>query len=456
MSEPASTDLNLSTSEKRQLLKDLLRKQAHSQSSAGLNDLPSRTSGADNSKVRRVSDEYQKFERFPEIRALREQKERVRAQGIANPYFMVHEGVARETSQIAGRTLINYASYNYLGMSGDPAVSQMAKEAIDQYGTSVSASRIASGERPLHSDLEREIAALVGAQDCIVFVGGYATNVTTVGHLFGSNDLILHDSLIHNSVLQGALLSGAKRRIFPHNDWQALDGILGDNRADFDRVLIIIEGVYSMDGDVPDLPKFVEVKERHKALLMVDEAHSMGVLGARGFGIGDKFGVSGDDVDLWMGTLSKAFASCGGYIAGCSEVVEYLKYTAPGFLYSVGISPANTAAAIAAIGVLRAEPERVARLQDRGDFFLELAKRHGLNTGLSAGAPVVPVIVGDSVKALALGDALFVRGINVQPIIYPAVSENEARLRFFMSSEHSEDQIRETIVGVADEMKRLG
>lgn len=455
MSDPAPTDLNLSTSEKRELLKELLRKRVHGDAGTSTDVSSSRTNGADKTKERKIPDEHYKFECFPEIHALHEQKERLRVLGVANPYFMVHEGVARETSQIAGRTLINYACYNYLGMSGDPAVSQMAKEAIDQYGTSVSASRIASGERPLHGELEREIAGLVGAQDCIVFVGGHATNVTTVGHLFGPNDLILHDSLIHNSVLQGALLSGARRLVFPHNDWQALDRILEDNRADFDRVLVIIEGVYSMDGDIPDLPKFVEVKARHKALLMVDEAHSMGVLGERGFGIGDKFGVRGDDVDLWMGTLSKAFASCGGYIAGCSEVVEYLKYTAPGFLYSVGLSPANAAAALAAVRILRAEPERAARLQGRGALFLDLARQKGLNTGLSIGAPVVPVIVGDSMKAMALGEALFSRGINVQPIIYPAVSEDEARLRFFVTSEHSEEQIRETIDGVADEMKRL-
>lgn len=455
MSDPAPTDLNLSTSEKRRLLKELLRKQANGRTGVGLDKPPVPLNGADRTKGREIPDAHHKFERFPEIRALREQKEHLRSQGIANPYFVVHEGVARETSQIAGRTLINYASYNYLGMSGDPAVSHMAKEAIDQYGTSVSASRIASGERPIHGALEREIAGLVGAQDCIIFVGGHATNVTTVGHLFGPNDLILHDSLIHNSVLQGALLSGAKRLNFPHNDWQALDRILEDNRAGFDRVLVVIEGVYSMDGDIPDLPKFVEVKARHKALLMVDEAHSMGVLGARGFGIGDQFGVGGDDVDLWMGTLSKAFASCGGYIAGCKEVVEYLKYTAPGFLYSVGLSPANAAAALAAVRILRAEPERAARLQGRGALFLDLARQKGLNTGLSIGAPVVPIIVGDSMKAMALGEALHTRGINVQPIIYPAVSEDDARLRFFVTSEHSEEQIRETIDCVADEMRRL-
>jgi 7-keto-8-aminopelargonate synthetase-like enzyme len=202
-------------------------------------------------------------------------------------------------------------------------VSKASKEAIENYGTSVSASRIASGERPLHRELERELADLIGAEDCIAYVGGHATNVTTIGHLFGRNDLIAHDSLIHNSVLQGCMLSGASQLPFSHNDWQSLDRILHEYRNRFRRVLVVIEGIYSMDGDIPDLPEFIEVKKRHKTFIMVDEAHSIGVLGDSGRGIGEHFDVDPNDVDLWMGTLSKSLASCGGYIAGRKAVIEY-------------------------------------------------------------------------------------------------------------------------------------
>ncbi len=246
----------------------------------------------------------------------------------------------------------------------------------------------------MHRDLEQALAAFLGTPAAIVFVSGHATNVTTIGHLLGPDDLILHDILAHNSIVQGAMLSGATHRAFAHNDWQALDALLSEVRHRYRRVLIAIEGVYSMDGDFPELPRFVELRKKHKTLLLVDEAHSLGTMGATGRGIGEHWGVTRTDVDLWMGTLSKSLASCGGYIAGSTELVEYLKYTAPGFVYSVGLSPPNAAAALAALTVLRREPQRVARLRELATLFLKLARERGLDTGSAAGTPVVPVIVG--------------------------------------------------------------
>lgn len=364
---------------------------------------------------------------------------------IENPYFRVHENLTNDTTVIGGRRLVNFSSYNYLGLSGDPDVSQAAKLAIDRFGTSVSASRIASGEKPIHRELEREIARLLAVEDAIVFVGGHATNETTIGHLLGPSDLVLHDSLAHNSIVQGCLLSGATRRSFVHNDWQDLDRLLAQYRRDHRRVLVAIEGAYSMDGDFPDLPQFIEVKDRHHALLMVDEAHSIGTMGASGRGISEHFGIDSTQVDLWMGTLSKSFASCGGYIAADYATIEYLRYTAPGFVYSVGISPANAGAALAAIRKMLRTPERVRRCQQRAALFVRLARQHGLNTGSSHVAPIVPVIVGNSRKALMLSQHLFERGINVQPILYPAVEEESARLRFFITADHTERQIREAV-----------
>ena len=399
--------------------------------------------------------ECYKFDKMPEYVKLKGMLDMTAAVGLTNPFFSVHERVTNDTTQIGGRELVSFSSYNYLGMSGDPAVTQAAKDAVDQYGTSVSASRLVSGEKTVHRELERAIADLLGVDDSIVFVGGHSTNETVIGHLCGPRDLILHDSLAHNSILQGSILSGARRRAFPHNDWKAADEVLNEIRHLYNKVLLVIEGVYSMDGDFPDLPRFIEVKKKHKALLMVDEAHSMGTMGAHGRGLGEHYQVQQRDVDLWMGTLSKSFGSCGGYIAGCQALVEYLKYTAPGFVYSVGIPPSNAAAALASLRLLEQEPQRVHKLQANAALFLRLAKGLGLNTGMGNNTAVVPIIIGNSEHALRLSRALFERGINVQPILYPAVEEKASRLRFFITALHSEEQIRNTVSAVAEELGKI-
>ncbi len=402
-----------------------------------------------------VPEEDYQFNKSAEYLGLQENLQLTKKAGLANPFFNVHEGITDDRTTIGGREYINFCSYNYLGMSGDPTVIQAANEATRKYGTSVSASRLVSGEKPLHRQLERAIADFLGTEDSIVFVGGHATNESTIGHLFGTGDLILHDALSHNSILQGALLSGARRRPFPHNDWHTCGRLLEQFRHEYRRVLIVIEGIYSMDGDYPDLPHFIEIKKRHKTYLMVDEAHSLGTMGLHGRGISEHYGVNPRDVDIWMGTLSKSLGSCGGYISGAKTLVEYLKYTAPGFVYSVGLSPPNTAAALAALELLQEEPERVARLNHNAHYFLKLARQAELNTGLSNNTAVVPVITGNSEHALRLSHQLHDRGINVQPILYPAVEERAARLRFFITSSHTDEQIRTTVAAVAEEWNRI-
>ena len=400
--------------------------------------------------------EYYRFDLYPEYLQLQKQLADINSTGISSPFFIPQERVNNNTTVIGGRKLVNYATYNYLGMCGDPFVSNAAKEAINRYGTSVSASRLLSGEKPLHQELEREIADFIGVEDSILYVGGHATNVTTISHLFGQNDLILHDSLSHNSIFQGCLLSGATIIAFPHNDWEALEKLLRDRRHRYKRVLIAIEGVYSTDGDIPELPKFIEIKKHYKAFLMVDEAHSIGTIGKHGRGISEYFGINPNDVDLWMGTLSKSFASCGGYIAGSKALVEYLKYTSPGFVYSVGISPPDTASVLAAIRLLKKEPERVAQLQEKSRLFLQCARERGLNTGMSKDSPVIPIIVGESIKSVMLSQSLFKRGINVPFMFYPSVPQNAARLRFFITCNHTEEQILFTIDALAEELSLMG
>ena len=234
-----------------------------------------------------------------------------------------------------------------------------------------------------------------------------------------------------------------------------MDKILGQLRATYQRVVIVIEGLYSMEGDLPDLERFVDLKTKHKTFLMVDEAHSLGVLGTRGRGLAEHFGWSSEAIDFLMGTLSKTLAGCGGYIAGRQSLVDNLKFNAPGFVYSVGMSPAVAAASIAALELMEAEPERVARLRSLSQCFLDAARQSGLNTGSCAGYAIIPVILGSSILSAQLSNRLLECGINVQPIIYPAVEERSARLRFFINATHTQDQVRQAVITVADELAKL-
>ncbi len=386
---------------------------------------------------------------WAEYRTLRARLDLLAEHGAANPFFRVHDGVATNATSIDGRALVSFANYNYLGLSGDPAVTRAAQDAVARWGSSVSASRVVSGERAVHVELESEIAAFVGVEDAVAYIGGHPTNVSTISHLLGADDIVFCDALLHNSAMQGAEFSGARRLVFPHNDWAALDEMLTRSRAQHRRALVLIEGVYSADGDVPDLARFVEVKTRHHAMLMVDEAHSLGVLGATGRGLAEYAGVDPRKVEIWMGTLSKSLGSVGGYIAGSAELVEYLKYTSPGFVYSVGMAPANAAAALAALRKLRAEPERVSRLRDRADRFRALCAEAGVAVGSGAGTPVVPVILGDSVRAAKLSEMLLDAGYDVQPMLAPSVPEDQARLRFFITALHTDEELHGAVAALA-------
>ena len=449
MTEPGKNLFGLS-SERKQRLIDRMRNRTRSESSEHKRDKLNLT----NFKTD-VPAAYYSIDDLPGLKQLQIQATAAEKFGIQNPFFRCHSGVANNITSIEGRSFVNYSSYNYLGLNGHPRVSQAAKAAIDHYGTSASASRPVSGERPVHRDLEQCLADIHNTEDCIVYVSGHATNVSTIGSLFGKKDLILHDSLAHNSIIQGAILSGAKRLVFPHNDFNSLDKILENNRRQYERVLIITEGMYSMDGDIPDIHNFIDIKNQHKVFLMVDEAHSMGVLGEKGYGITDYFNLKDGDIDVLMGTLSKSLAACGGYICGKHTLIENLKYTSPGFVYSVGMSPPVAAAALEALHILQEEPERVKKLQANGKLFFEAAKKAGLDTGYCQGFSVIPVIVSSSLIAAKLSNILFENGINVQPIIYPAVEERAARLRFFLSATHTEEQITSTVKLVAKELKSL-
>jgi 8-amino-7-oxononanoate synthase len=439
----------LTIEQKRALARELLRRNQQGGQAPAV--VERTASGLDD-----IGEEFYKPEHFPVYRNLLAQQDSMDQLGVKNPYFNCHTDISRDTISIDGQRYINYSGYNYLGLSGDLEVNAAVIDAIHRYGTSVSASRIVSGEIPLHRELETELAAFHGVEDAVVFVSGYGTNVSTIGHLFGPRDLLLHDSLVHNSAVTGCILSGASRLPFPHNDYAALERLLAEHRTTHERACVLTEGVFSMDGDIPDLPRLIDLKAKYKALLMVDEAHSAGTIGATGRGIAEYCGVDPTRVDIWMGTLSKSFASCGGYIAGCRALTLNLRYAAPGgILYSAGMTPPNTAAALAALRKLPRVVDRVATLAGNGRLFVSLAKAEGLNTGPSSDSPVVPVIVSNSIHCLKLADRLFKAGINVQPMLYPAVSEEASRLRFFITALHTPEQIRFTVESTATALREV-
>jgi 7-keto-8-aminopelargonate synthetase-like enzyme len=335
------------------------------------------------------------FSELPIYRAIVSQRATGKLFGVVDPFFRCHTPASGCKTNIDSKTCLNFASFDYLGLSRHPKTCLAAKAAIDDFGTSATASRVVAGERPVHRKLERALAQLYGVEGAIAFVSGHGTNVSTISALMGSGDLVVHDELMHNSALMGAKLSQATTLSFRHNDLDALERLLGED-----------------------------------------------VIGSTGLGSAEYHNIDPRDVDIWMGTLSKALGSCGGYIAGKNELIETLKFNAASFVYSVGLSPPIAAAAEVALDVLRAEPQRVRRLQENGLLFLNEAKASGLNTGISEGYAVVSIMIGDILKAVRLSELLLNRGINALPIIYPAVPMKASRLRFFITSEHTSDEIK--------------
>jgi 8-amino-7-oxononanoate synthase len=396
-----------------------------------------------------------RFDELPEYKRVQAQKLGAQMAGIGNPFYRSHDKAAGATTVMGGKEFVNFASYDYLATNTDPLVAIRAKEAIDRYGISASASRLVAGERPIHVELEQALADVYGVDAAVCFVSGYLTNVAAISCIMGPQDLVIHDEFIHNSALAGIKQSGAARRLFKHNDIENLESVLKSLSSDFRHILVIVEGVYSMDGDITDLPALVELRSRYGFWLMVDEAHALGVLGDTGRGTFEHYGIDPREVDIWMGTLSKTTSSCGGYIAGSSALADILKAEAGGFVYSVGLAPVLAAAAVTGLEILRKETERTLQLRRNGALFLKVAKEAGLDTGLSVGFSVVPVIVGDSLRAVQLSNDLLQDGVNALPIIHPAVPEGMARLRFFITCNHTEEQIRHAVVATARRLKDL-
>ncbi len=383
---------------------------------------------------------------FPEYQALMARQAAVPpGQGL---FYRPHEGRVTGSINVAGKDTVNFATFNYLGLAGDDRVIAAVERALARYGGSASSPRNWSGTLDVHLQLERTLSRFLGVEDAVVFDAGHTTNVTALGSLFGPGDLILQDGYAHNSMVQGMLRSGAMRQPFRHNDHEQVDALLSKLRPHYRRVCVAIEGAYSQDGDLPDLAKFIEIKNRHGALLFVDEAHSIGAVGATGRGIVEHTGVSASEVDILMGTLSKGLGSSGGYIAGSLALIEYLRQTSH-YRSNANLSPAVTAAALEALRVIAEHPEKLRVLRARSEQFRKLAQQEGLDTGTSGDSAVVPIMTYNSQLAYMLSFQLFEHGITAYPFTYPVVPERESRLRLFVNCEHSEEQIERSVKCIA-------
>jgi 8-amino-7-oxononanoate synthase len=383
---------------------------------------------------------------FSKVRG-HERAEQLRAAREADllPYFRTLQSPAAPVVEMEGAERIMLGSNNYLGLTADPRVIQGARDALERYGTGLTGSRLLNGTLDLHLDLECEIAEWMGTEEAIVFTTGHQANVGTLGTILAPGDTVIADSADHASILDGCLLSRAKLRPFRHNRLDKLETMLTRAADDGGGVLVVVDGVFSMEGDVAPLPQIVELCRRHGARLMVDEAHAAGVLGARGAGTSELFGVE-DGVDLRMGTFSKSLASCGGFIAGSHEVIDFLRIQSRAFLFTAAAVPAAVGAALAALRIVRSEdgPPLFAQVLENAEYLnrglhelgFKVVEPQPLPDGSTVVTPIVPVVVGDDWKAVLLWRALYDAGVFVNVALHPAVPPAGALLRTSVMATH--------------------
>lgn len=351
---------------------------------------------------------------------------------------------------VNGREMGMYASYSYLGLVGHPRINAAARKAIDRYGTGTHGVRSLAGSLTLHTELEETIAAFKHTEAAITFTSGYVTNLTVVSSMLGRGDYVISDKLNHASIVDGCQMSGARFLRFGHNDMKALESRL-QQLPDGAARLVIADAVFSMDGDIIDFPKMVELCRKYKAWLMIDEAHSVGVLGKTGRGIEEHFGMP-DTIDIKMGTLSKTIPSIGGYIAGRKELIEYLRHSSRAYIFSAALPPAQAAAAKAAFEVILDEPWRIEKLRVNGRQFINGLKQCGLDT-LCTETAIVPVVCGNDECAYRVTREVQQRDVFVLPVVSPAVPRDLARLRATVTAAHEPDEIQKAI-GVIEEAAR--
>jgi glycine C-acetyltransferase len=374
---------------------------------------------------------------------LREHLDELERAGTAlRPRVLEDEQKAR--ARFDGRDVINLASNNYLGLAAHPKLKEAAANAALEFGAGSGAVRTIAGTMTLHRELERRFAEFKGAEDALMFPSGFASNAGTVAAILGKEDVIVSDQLNHASIIDGARLSRAEIKVFPHKDVAAADALLEETKAPGRHQLLITDGVFSMDGDIAPLPDLVDVAERRDAIMMVDDAHASGVLGPGGKGTVAHFGLDPGRVDVQVGTLSKAIGVLGGFIAGPSHLIQWLVNRGRPFLFSTSAPPAVAAACIAALDVIRDEPERIERLWSRTRFLKEGLHSLGFDTGRSE-TPITPVIAGEESKAVELSALLWEEGVFTPAIVFPTVAKGRSRVRTIVTADHTEEDLVEAL-----------
>jgi 8-amino-7-oxononanoate synthase len=368
------------------------------------------------------------------------------------PYFIPMEGNEGTEAIFQGRRLIMCGSNNYLGLTTHPKVRQAAIEAINVYGTSCTGSRFLNGTLELHEQLEHELAEWVGKEAALVFSTGMQVNLGTISSIVGRNDVVILDREDHASIVDGARLGWGKVKRFQHNNVEDLEKAL-IKAGDKGGILVVVDGLFSMEGDIANLPEITKVCKKYGARLMVDDAHALGVLGG-GRGTAAHFGLT-DEVDLIMGTFSKSLASLGGFIAGNDDIIHYIKHHARSLIFSASIPPANAATALAALQVMREEPERVTRVNEIGNFMRERYQQLGFNTGNSV-SPIIPIFVGDDLRAAIIWKAMFEAGVYVNMVVSPAVPEGKQLLRTSYMATHTDEQLEKVLDIFSQVGKQVG
>jgi 8-amino-7-oxononanoate synthase len=384
----------------------------------------------------------------------RERREQLQG---SNRYFYLQPttGPVNHVATMAdGREMVMLASYSYLGLIGHPRIDAAAIAAVEKYGSGAGGVRLLTGTSDLHERLEERISSFAKREDACVYSSGYVTNIAIITGLTGPGDLVLMDKLDHASIVDGCLLSGSKWRTYRHNDMKHLEKLLADAQGQYQTILVVADSVFSMDGDVMDLPATKALCERYGARLMVDEAHSVGSLGETGHGIEEHFGMDGS-IDLKMGTLSKSIPSIGGYCAAGHDVIDYLRHFSRPFIFSAALPPAQTAAALEAFNVIEDEPWRVKQLHRVQERYSAGLKAQGWNT-MQSTTCVVPVFVGDETLTMDLTRILFDRGVFVCPIVHPAVPRGTDRLRTCLMATHTDEDIDKALSAFEEGGKALG
>lgn len=361
----------------------------------------------------------------------------LKAQGIY-PYFRAIDSDQETEVLIKGKQVLMFGSNSYLGLTSHPKVKEAAKQAVDKFGTGCAGSRFLNGTHSLHIQLEERLAAYVGKQEALVFSTGFQVNLGVVSSLTGRNDYIILDERDHASIIDGSRLAFSHVRKYRHNDMADLERILKSLPADCIR-LIVVDGIFSMEGDIVKLPEIVNLAKLHGANVMVDDAHALGVIGKKGAGTASHFGLT-NDVDLIMGTFSKSLASLGGFIASDSQVIEYLKHHARSQIFSASMTPASAASVLAAIDIMEAEPERIEQLWRNTHHALAMLTEMGFDIGATE-TPIIPIYVRDNIKTFKLTRQLLDAGVFVNPVVSPAVSNDETLIRFSLMATHTIKQI---------------